>query len=208
MELIEGFRHRFLPAGDPAEGITLLTLHGTGGDEDSLLEFAITLRPGAAVLAPRGRVQEEGANRWFRRLGEGVFDEADLRIRAAELAGFVAEACARYDRNPDRVVALGYSNGANMALGLLLLHPESLRAALALRTMLPLRPEPLPNLGGKDALIISGANDPFGPLASATEAARLLREANARIRHEILPVGHGLVTPDVDLGRQWLRGLD
>ncbi len=202
-----GLPHRFLPAGDPSEGRTLLALHGTGGDENSLLELAITMLPGAAVLAPRGRVREGGANRWFRRLAEGVFDEDDLRERAAELADFVAAACRAYDLNPDRVIAVGYSNGANMASATLMLHPEALRGALVLRGMLPLRPAPLPDLTGRDALIVSGADDPFGPLDSATDLARLLAESNARVRHEVLPVGHGLVTPDVDLGRQWLRSL-
>ena len=204
---LEGFPHRFLPPGDPGERLTLLALHGTGGDEHSLLELAITMIPGASVLAPRGNVREGGANRWFRRIAEGVFDEADIRLRVPELAAFVAEACRTYDRNPEQVVAIGYSNGANMAAATMLLSPGTLRGALMYRAMLPLRPMPLPDLDGKDALVVSGNADPMGPLPSAESLVRVLSESRARTRHEILPTGHGLVTPDVDLGRQWLRGL-
>lgn len=199
--------HRFLPPGNPAERITLLALHGTGGDENSLLEFAVTMHPGASILAPRGSVTEYGASRWFRRYAEGVFDEEDIRLRAAELATFVADACRAYDRNPEWVVAIGYSNGANMAASLLLLSPETLRGALMYRAMLPLTPTPLPDLTGKDALVVSGNADPMGPLESATGLVRLLSESGARTRHEVLPTGHGLITPDVDLGRLWVKGL-
>ena len=200
--------HRFLPPGDPAEGLTILALHGTGGDENALLELAVTMHPGASVLAPRGSVNEAGAARWFRRHAEGVFDEEDIRLQVPRLAEFVAEACRAYDRNPARVVAIGYSNGANMAAATMLLAPETLRGALMYRAMLPLTPDPLPDLAGRDALIVSGSHDPMGPLPSAEALGRLLSESRATVRHEILPGGHGLVTPDVDLGRLWLRGLD
>lgn len=201
------FPHRFLPPGDPAERLTILALHGTGGDENSLLELAVTMIPGASILAPRGPVIEYGASRWFRRFAEGVFDEEDIRSRTPELATFVADACRVYDRNPEWVVAMGYSNGANMAAALLLLTPQALRGALMFRAMLPLRPETLLDLTGKEALVVSGSDDPMGPLDSATSLVRVLSESGAKTRHEILPAGHGLVTPDVDLGRQWLRSL-
>lgn len=196
-----------MPPGDPAERLTILALHGTGGDENSLLELAITMHPGASVLAPRGPVSEYGANRWFKRFGEGVFDEDDIRARTPELATFVAEACRAYDRNPEWVVAIGYSNGANMAAALMLLAPETLRGALMYRAMMPVGSPTLPDLNGKDALVVSGNADPMGPLESATTLVRALSESGARTRHEILPTGHGLVTPDVDLGRQWIRSL-
>ena len=202
-----GFPHRFLPAGDPAERLTLLALHGTGGDENSLLELAITMCPGASVLAPRGPVIEHGASRWFHRFAEGVFDEEDIRRRVPDLAEFVAEACRVYDRNPEWVVAVGYSNGANMAAAALLLSPATLRGALMYRAMLPLRPTQMTDLEGKDALVVSGTADPMGPLDSAESLVRVLSESRARVRHEVLPTGHGLVTPDVDLGRLWLRSL-
>lgn len=201
------FPHRFFPPGNPAERITLLALHGTGGDENSLLEFAVTMYPGASVLAPRGPVSEGGASRWFRRFGEGVFDEADIRRRTPELATFVADACRAYDRNPEWVVAIGYSNGANMAAALMLLAPQTLRGALMYRAMLPVRPTEMPDLNGKDALVVSGNADPMGPLDSAASLVRILSESRARTRHEILPTGHGLITPDMDLGRLWLKGL-
>lgn len=202
------FPHRFMPPGDPAERITLLLLHGTGGDQDSLLELGVTMCPGASILAPLGPVIEHGASRWFRRFGEGVFDEEDIKARVPVLAKFIGDACRQYDRNPEWVVAIGYSNGANMAAALMLLAPQTLRGALMYRAMLPLRPSVIPDLEGRDALVVSGNADPMGPLDSAESLVRLLSESRARTRHEILPTGHGLVTPDVDLGRLWLKGLN
>ena len=132
------FVHRYLP-GKNADSRILLLLHGTGGDENDLIPLGQELDPNAALLSPRGRVSENGAPRFFRRFAEGVFDEEDVLRRANELADFVAAAAAEYAFAPERVIAVGYSNGANIAAAMLLLRPEALEAAILFRAMVPLR---------------------------------------------------------------------
>src|SRR5919106_2243449 len=141
-----GFVHRFLP-GAPSLPVLLL-LHGTGGDESDLLPLGEALLPGAARLSPRGKVLENGMPRFFRRLAEGVFDLDDLRRRTQELADFVEAAAAAYGLGERRPVAVGFSNGANIAAAMLLLRPGVLSGALLIRPMVPLVPDTLPDLGG------------------------------------------------------------
>src|SRR5437867_3407347 len=164
-----GFVHTFQPpaAGDAA---MLLLLHGTGGHERDLVPVARMLAPAAGVLSPRGKVLERGMPRFFRRLAEGVFDLEDLRRRTIELADFVAAASAHYGFDPDRVVAVGFSNGANIAASLLLLRPETVAAAVLFRAMVPLVPDPLPNLPGTPVLLSNGRLD---SLVSAEETERV-----------------------------------
>src|SRR3990170_299226 len=144
------FPHQFVPG---ASGRTLLLLHGTGGNENDLLSLGRALDPLAALLSPRGKVSENGMPRFFRRLAEGVFDEEDLILRTHELADFVKEASESYHFPARGVVAVGYSNGANIAGALLLLRPGVLRAAALLRSMVVLTPEPLPDLAGAPVLL-------------------------------------------------------
>src|SRR5215207_5564250 len=139
------FVHQFVPA--QADGApTLLLLHGTGGNEHDLLDLGRALYPRAALLSPRGQVRENGMPRFFRRLAEGVFDLDDLRRRTADLAAFIAAASAAYGFDPRRVIAVGYSNGANIAASLLLLYPAALAGAVLFHAMVPLVPEELPSL--------------------------------------------------------------
>jgi phospholipase/carboxylesterase len=196
------FEHRFQPAGRP--GLRpLLLLHGTGGDETDLLPLGGLVSPGAALLSPRGQVLEGGMPRFFRRLAEGVFDEADVRRRADDLAGFVAEARATY--GIEAPVALGFSNGANIAAALLLRHPGVLAGAALLRAMVPLQDLPPARLDGTPVLILSGARDPIVPAANAARLAAMLGDAGAEVRHETLPTGHGLVQDDVVRTAAWLQ---
>ena len=194
-----GFHHRFVPGS----GTPLLLLHGTGGDENDLLPLGRTVAPDSALLAPRGPVLENGMPRFFRRLSEGVFDEADLRARAADLAAFVAAARARYGLPAP--LALGFSNGANIAAALLHLHPGTLAGAVLLRAMVPLTEPPPADLAGKPVLVLSGAMDPIVPEASAARLVRQLGAAGARVEHQVLPAGHGLSQADVSLAARWLR---
>ncbi|AWN42988.1 alpha/beta hydrolase [Methylobacterium durans] len=198
---IAGFVHRFEPGSDPARP-PLLLLHGTGGDEADLLPLGRALAPGAALLSPRGRVLENGSPRFFRRLAEGVFDEADVIRRSGELAGFVAEARRTYGLPAP--VALGFSNGANIAAATLLLHPEALAGAVLIRPMVPLSEPPETDLGAKPVLILSGAFDPIVPAENARALAATLERAGARIEHRTLPTGHGLGQADLALARAWL----
>jgi phospholipase/carboxylesterase len=196
-----GFIHRFVP-GTEAGTPPLLLLHGTGGDETDLLSLGRSLVPGAALLAPRGPVLENGMPRFFRRLAEGVFDEADIRRRAADLADFVAKARAAYGLAAP--VAVGFSNGANIAAALLLLHPDVLAGAVLLRPMLPLTASAPVDLAGRPVLMLSGAADPIVPAANAAALAQRLRDGGARVSHETLPTGHGLSQADVARASAWL----
>ncbi|WP_029350442.1 alpha/beta hydrolase [Bosea sp. 117] len=196
-----GFVHRFEPATVPGRA-PLLLLHGTGGDESDLIGLGRTVAPGAALLSPRGKVLEGGMPRFFRRLAEGVFDENDVRRRANELADFVAAARAEYGLAAP--VALGFSNGANIAAATLLLRPEALAGAVLLRAMVPLAEPPAADLAGKPVLLLSGAMDPIVPDENAARLAAQLRKAGAAIEHRVLPAGHGLSQADINLARQWL----
>jgi phospholipase/carboxylesterase len=200
------FIHRYEPAtraGSPP----LLLLHGTGGDENDLLGLGQMISPGAALLSPRGRVLEHGMPRFFRRLAEGVFDEADVRRRAAELGDFVTEARKQYGIAAP--VAVGFSNGANIAAALLLLQPEVLSGAILLRAMVPLSDPPKtdalkPVLGDKPILLLSGQADPIVPASNSAKLAALLSDAGARVDHKVLPAGHQLSQADVTLARNWI----
>jgi phospholipase/carboxylesterase len=195
------FIHVF-EAGTDAARQPLLLLHGTGGDERDLLPFGRMVAPGASMLSPRGRVLEGAMPRFFRRLAEGVFDEADLTARTHELADFVEAARRRYDLPVP--VALGFSNGANIAASLLLLRPETLAGAVLLRAMSPFATPPEAALGSKKVLILSGALDPIIPAENAARLARTLGDAGATVEHRVLPAGHGLSQADATLTRGWL----
>jgi phospholipase/carboxylesterase len=196
-----GFVHRFVPASDPNRP-PLLLLHGTGGNESDLLPLADRVAPGSALLSPRGKVLEDGMPRFFRRLAEGVFDTEDVKRRAQELADFVAAARKTYGiANP---IALGFSNGANIAAAMLLLRPETLAGAVLLRPMAPLEPATPPDLKGVPVLMLSGSDDPMSPPASRDRLEGLLRGAGADVRHEIVPAGHGLSAQDLAIVAEWL----
>jgi phospholipase/carboxylesterase len=198
------FVHRFVP-GNRHEAPPLLLLHGTGGDENDLLPLGQAIAPGSALLSVRGKVLEHGMPRFFRRLAEGVFDEDDVRRRATELADFVTEARKRYDLAAP--IALGYSNGANIAAAMLLLRPEELDGALLLRAMVPLREAPKADLAGKPVLIVSGKSDPIIPPSNSAQLAAMLSEAGAEVQHRTLPVGHQLSQADLTLAKAWVQGL-
>lgn len=195
-----GFAHRLVPAAN-AGSRALLLLHGTGGDENDLLPLGQMIAPGAALLSPRGKVLENGMPRFFRRLAEGVFDHEDVVRRAHELADFVAATTRAHGLA--RPVAVGFSNGANIAAAMLLLRPEVLDGAVLIRAMVPLPDPPAADLSGRRVLILSGAMDPIVPEEQAAELAAQLSTAGAAVEHEVLPAGHGLTQADVTLARRW-----
>ena len=199
------FIHRFEPAtraGSPP----LLLLHGTGGDENDLLGLGGMISPGSALLSPRGRVLEHGMPRFFRRLAEGVFDEEDVRRRAQELGEFVSEARTQYGIAAP--VAVGFSNGANIAAALLLLQPDALAGAILLRAMVPLSAPPKAELSGKPVLLLSGQADPIVPASNSERLAALLKQAGASVTHKVLPAGHQLSQADVTLARDWIGKVE
>ena len=193
--------HRFEPARDAGHP-PLLLLHGTGGDENDLIGLGSHLSPGSALLSPRGRVLEHGMPRFFRRLAEGVFDEADVIRRAGELAEFITEARAVHDL--EAPVAVGFSNGANIAAALLYLHPYVLAGAILLRPMVPLQSHAVAPLKGKPVLMLSGAMDPIVPASNAERLATALAAAGGDVTHRILPSGHNLGQNDLAIARDWL----
>jgi phospholipase/carboxylesterase len=195
------FIHRF-EAGT-VDARPLLLLHGTGGDENDLVPLGRAVAPGAPLLSPRGQVLEHGMPRFFRRLAEGVFDEDDVRRRALELADFIDGARTRYGLAAP--VALGYSNGANIAAAVLLLRPQVFAGALLLRAMTPLTDLPRADLAGKPVLIVSGAQDPIAPPENAARLADVLRQSGATVEHRVLRAGHPLSNADVALARDWWR---
>lgn len=195
------FVHVFRPATEPGVPPVLL-LHGTGGDETDLIELGAAVAPGAALVSPRGQVLENGMPRFFRRLAEGVFDENDVRRRAGDLARFVAEARAAYGIGAP--VALGFSNGANIAAAVRLLHPGALSGAILLRGMVPLD-APVAKGAASPALLVSGDRDPIVPRANAARLAKMLEEAGGPVEHRILPTGHGLTQVDVEFATNWFE---
>ena len=161
--LLADWPHLYRPGTGPESGPGLLMLHGTGGNEQEIAGLAAEIAPGAAVLAPRGRVREHGMLRWFRRHGEGVFDVDDVTDRAGELAGFVRAAVEHYGLRDRELVAVGFSNGANIALATAMLHPEVLPRAIALSGMYPFADrDPARDLTGSRVLLVNGERDQIG----------------------------------------------
>jgi predicted esterase len=198
------FVHRFLP-GTRAGAAPLLLLHGTGGNEDDLLSLGRTLAPDAPLLSPRGRVLENGMPRFFRRHAEGVFDLEDLRFRAGELAEFLSWAREEYGLGEVAPIGVGFSNGANIAAALLLLHPRSLSAALLLRPMVPLVPDPLPALDDVRVLIAAGRRDPIISSQQSQALTDLLGKAGAEVTLHWSNAGHGLTREDLETGQRWME---
>jgi phospholipase/carboxylesterase len=191
------------PAGS-TDTRTLVLLHGTGGDERDLLNIGETVAPGARLLGIRGQVLEGGMPRFFRRLAEGVFDEADIIRRARDLVGFIAVAAERYGFNRSQVAALGYSNGANIASAAMLLHPQVFQGAVLLRAMVPLQAPPLTDLRSLSVLVSEGELDPIVPRANAERLAAMLSTAGAKVSLRWEPAGHALTVSDVEAARAWM----
>ncbi len=199
-----GFVHQFVPATDPEMDITLLLLHGTGGNEDDLLPLGRELLPRSAMLSPRGRVLENGMPRFFRRFAEGVFDIADLKFQTHELNEFVRAAVERYRVQKNRIVAIGYSNGANIAASLLLLHPHLLSGAVLFRAMVPFTPDFPPDLQRAKVFLGAGTRDLIIPREHADSLAALLESFGAKVELYWHQGGHELGQDDVLAARNWL----
>ncbi len=200
------FLHRFEPAAEGPGDATLLLLHGTGGNENDLLPLGRAISPRAALLSPRGKVLEHGMPRFFRRLAEGVFDHDDLVARSNELADFVGVAAKRYGFDAKRVVAVGFSNGANIAGAIMLLRPEVLAGAILLRPMVPFVPEALPALAGRRVLVAAGKSDPVVPARQSEILADMLKSAGAEVTLHWSPGAHGLDRSDLVAASEWWKG--
>jgi phospholipase/carboxylesterase len=198
------FIHEFIPGDSPR---TLLLLHGTGGNERDLIPLGRELDAKAALLSPRGKVLENGMPRFFRRLAEGVFDLQDLKYRTNELSDFVTAAAQHYGFATDQLVAVGYSNGANIAASMLLLRPQLLPTAILFRVMVPLHPEKEPNLSSVRVWIGAGDQDPIVPPSDPERLAEVLRRAGADVTIHFAKAGHGLTNNDLEAARHWIGEL-
>jgi len=198
------FVHRFEPATSNGTSATLLLLHGTGGNEDDLIPLGQELLPGAALLSPRGKVLENGMPRFFRRLAEGVFDIDDLQMRSHELAAFLKEAREMY-RLKGPFVAVGYSNGANIATSIMLMHPSLLAGGVLFRPMIPFVPQTPPALAGVQVLISSGNRDPIVPRSQPEELVQLLKSWGAIVSLSWHTGGHELGEDDIVVARKWIQ---
>ena len=199
-----GFNHRFVPAENSASGETVIVLHGTGGNENDLVGIGQTIAPGAAILSPRGKVLENGAPRFFKRLAEGVFDPKEVRSRAEELTRFIRAAIAKYDLDASRIYALGYSNGANIASTVMFIEPRLLQGAVLFRPMLVYEPVERSDLSGSSVFISAGRMDPIVPVTSVERLAELFESSHAEVTLKWQLAGHNLVPSEVREAADWL----
>jgi predicted esterase len=200
-----GFIHRFVPASSESNhAVTLLLLHGTGGDENDLLPLGSKLWPNAALLGVRGKVLENGMRRFFRRYAEGVFDVEDLKFRTEELAEFIDAAAERYGFSKTRLIIVGYSNGANIGSSLILLHPHYMAAAVLFRAMVPFVPDLIRDFSHLSVFIGAGRLDPIVPLGQVEELAALFERGGADLTISWRQGGHELGDDDILAAKTWL----
>jgi phospholipase/carboxylesterase len=200
------FIHRFISANSKAKqpNLTLLLLHGTGGTEDDLIPLGKELASDASILSVRGKVLENGMPRFFRRLEEGVFDLEDLKMRTDELAEFILKSSSMYEFDPKKMVAVGYSNGANIGASLLLKRPKVLAGAILFRAMVPFVPDVLPDLSTKSIILLEGLRDPIVSRREAESLMKLFTDARCDVTLKWQDSGHNLTQEDIVLAKEWL----
>ena len=197
------FQHFYRPATAPLP-YSLLLLHGTGGDEHDMVPLGEAIAPSAGLISPRGQVTENGSPRFFRRFAEGVLDVDDWRERSQALADFVASISAQHSISPSGLFAVGYSNGANIAQGLLLLRPEVLAGAILFRPMFITDDVPAKDLSGRPILLLGGSHDPIVPPEDLSQIAQQFEKRGAHVTVKTVQASHGLVQADVVLAQEWL----
>ncbi len=197
-----GMQHIFIEGKD-VHAPTLLLLHGTGGNERDLLPIAEMIAPEASILGVKGNVSENGMPRFFRRLAEGVFDEEDLIFRTNELNQFLDDMSVKYNFDRNKILAIGYSNGANIAASLMYHHEDALQGAILLHAMVPRRGVQIPDLKGTPVFIGAGVNDPLIPQAETKELADVLRVANANVTEHWGQAGHQLTREEIEEAKAW-----
>ena len=201
------FIHRFIPASSKTKqtNLTLLLLHGTGGTEDDLIPLGKELASYASLLTVRGKVLENGMPRFFRRLEEGVFDLEDLKIRTDELAEFILKSSSVYEFDLKKIIAVGYSNGANIAASLLLRRPEVLAGAILFRAMVPFIPDVLPDLSKKSIILLEGMYDPIVSKQEAESLLKIFTKARSNVTMKWQDSGHNLTQKDIESAKKWLQ---
>ncbi len=216
------FKYRFIPSSllqgdienfEKADGpkdrnqlgaLTLLLLHGTGGNEDDLIQVGQMISPSASFLSPRGKVLENGMPRFFKRLAEGVFDLEDLKFRTRELADFVKEASLVHSFDLNKTIAVGFSNGANIAASLLLSYPDTLMGAILFRAMVPFMPDHPINLSDKKVILCAGTIDPIVSKSQTQSLFDILERNKADVTLKWQQSGHNLTESDILDVKEWL----
>ena len=201
------FVHRFNSDNSKAKksSLTLLLLHGTGGTEDDLIPLGNELATDASILSVRGKVLENGMPRFFRRLEEGVFDLEDLKMRTDELADFILKSSSVYEFDLKRLVAVGYSNGANIGASLLLKRPEVLAGAILFRAMVPFVPDVLPDLSKKSVILLEGLRVPIVSKQEAESLLKIFNKARSNVTMKWQDSGHNLTQEDIESAKKWLE---
>jgi len=205
-----GFNHIFINSFHDKEydegnkKLTLVLLHGTGGNEEDLIFLGKKIEPNASILSPRGKVLENNMPRFFRRLSEGVFDIEDLKFRTHELADFIQKCSLHYKFDLRHTIAVGFSNGANIATSILLLSPDVFQDAILFRAMIPLVPNPLPNLLNKKILLSAGLQDPIVSKKETENLYRLFQKTNAITTLKWQPSSHNLIQEDILVAKSWI----
>jgi phospholipase/carboxylesterase len=211
-----GFNHIFI--NSPSNGsnnkeydnnrskkLTLVLLHGTGGNEEDLIFLGKEIEPNASILSPRGKVLENGMPRFFRRLSEGIFDIEDLKFRTHELADFIQKCSLHYKFDLNQTIAVGFSNGANIAASMLFLRPALLQGAILFRAMVPFLPDdPFPNLSSKKILLSAGLNDPIATRTEIENLYNLFQKTNANIILKWQHSSHNLIQDDLVIAQKWI----
>jgi predicted esterase len=204
-----GFSHIFINRNGSdnnnlTKKLTLVLLHGTGGNEEDLIPLGKEIESTASILSLRGKVLENGMPRFFRRLAEGVFDIEDLKFRTHELADFIQKCSLHYKFDLRKTIAIGFSNGANIAASILLLRPDVFEGAILFRAMIPLVPNPLPDLSNKKVLLSAGVNDPIVSRMETESLYRLFQNTNTNIVLKWENSSHNLIKEDIVVARKWI----
>lgn len=194
----------YRPKDNKSETLTLLLLHGTGGNEDDLIQVGQMISPSASLLSPRGKVLENGMPRFFKRLAEGVFDLEDLKFRTRELADFVKDTSSIYGFDLNKTIAVGFSNGANIAASLLLSYPGTLMGAILFRAMVPFIPNSPLNLSDKKVLLSAGVYDPIVSESQTQSLYNILKKSRANATLKWQQSGHNLTESDILDAKEWL----
>jgi phospholipase/carboxylesterase len=200
------YTYTYLPGAEITSDVLLL-LHGTGGDENDLVQLGRDMSPDAHIISPRGNVVQHGANRFFNRYDNGEFDYDDVAYRAAQLSTFLADAIIKHGITPTRVTILGYSNGANIAAAMILLRPDGIDDVVLLRSLYPLQDLPIQDLSTKRILMLNGTHDTIIPHDQTAKLASYLTASGAQLDFRLLPADHRLTNDDITIVRDWMSTI-
>lgn len=201
----EQFQHTFIPAKNKKDSYTILLLHGTGGDENGLVDIGKLFGKDVNLLGVRGKVSEGGMPRYFKRLAEGVFDMEDLNFRTKELYDYLISSSDEFGINKNKIIALGYSNGANIAGSIMLTYPDFLAGMIQFRPMKPFDADADANtkIPGTPVFISAGRNDFAVTLPESKSWADTLATYGAKVDYNVIATGHNLTNEDIDLSLNW-----